>query len=249
MSHECVKNMLLTGATGGVGCDLLSLASRAGWNVVGIYHRNEEQAEAIQKAWSGAPGSLQMMACDLTNQNDVNSLLGRLPEDYCPDVLVHLAARPLDVNPLLRVTWDDCQQQLDASVKPVVLLTPPLVKRMIRRGTGRVVAALSTVVLGTPPRGFSSYTLAKYSLLGYMNCLAAECAERGISVNTVSPGPMNTKMLRNLPTLLTDQIRASTPSGNWIDTDSVARAIFWLAGDAPSELTGCNLPLTSATAE
>jgi 3-oxoacyl-[acyl-carrier protein] reductase len=244
MSGEQIKNMLLTGATGGVGRDIVSLANMASWNVVGIYHRNEAQAEAIESTWNGDRSSLRMMACDLTNENDVNRLLGQLPPDFCPDALVHLAAHPLDVRPLLRVRWDDCQQQLDGSLKPVVLLTPPLVKRMVRRGSGRVVAALSAVVQGTPPRGFSSYTLTKYALFGYLKCLAAECAERGISVNSVSPGPMNTDMLRNLPTLLTEQIRSSSPSGKWIETKSVAETIFWLASDAPSELTGCNLTLT-----
>jgi 3-oxoacyl-[acyl-carrier protein] reductase len=241
--------MFVTGASGGVGRELLDLARSAGWNVVGIYHSNKPEADVISRSWDGASGTLRMLQCDLADSDDVSRMLRLLPEDYCPDVVVHLAAPPLNVNRIQRVTWEECQSQINGTLKPVVMLTPLLVKRMARRGIGRVICALSSVVFGKPPRGFSSYTVAKYAMLGYMNCLAAEYAERGIAVNTVSPGPMNTGFLRNLPTLMTDQMRASVPGGKWIEASSVAGAIFWLASDAPRELTGCNLPLTSAPAE
>jgi 3-oxoacyl-[acyl-carrier protein] reductase len=78
-----------------------------------------------------------------------------------------------------------------------------------------------------------------------MKCLAVEYAGRGIAVNMVSPGPMRSDMLQDLPDLLTDQMRESIPGGQWIDPNSVAKAIFWLASDAAPEVTGCNLPLTS----
>jgi 3-oxoacyl-[acyl-carrier protein] reductase len=126
-------------------------------------------------------------------------------------------------------------------------VTQPLLARMLRRGAGRVVAALSAVVLGAPPRGFSSYTTAKYALLGYLKCLAAEYATRGIVTATVSPGAMPTGLLRDLPALLTDQMRAALPRGEWIDPAAVARAVFWLAAEAGPEVNGANLPLTGGT--
>jgi NAD(P)-dependent dehydrogenase (short-subunit alcohol dehydrogenase family) len=239
------KSLMITGATGAVGRRLLDLARSAGCDVLGIYHRNQAQAEAAYREWAEVSGSLQMKACDLTDTDQVNELIARLPGTYCPDALIHLAAPKLDVRALHRFDWDEYQRQIDGVLKPVVLLTRPLLKRMVRKGSGRVISVLSAVVLGTPPRGFTSYTVAKYALAGYMKCLATEYAGRGITANTVSPGPMNTDMLRDLPVLLTDQMRKAIPGGNWIDPDSVARAVFWLAMQAGSELTGCNLSLTS----
>lgn len=247
MNQKSAKSMMVTGASGGVGRELLLLARLDGWDVVGIYHRNHDQAEAITKEWGDASGSLRMVACDLTKPDEVTQLLGTLPDHYCPDALVHLAAPSIDVRPLRRVEWQDCQQQLEGMLKPLLMLTPTLVRRMAHRGSGRVISALSAVVLGKPPRGFTSYVVAKYAVMGYMNCVAAEYAERGIAVNTVSPGLMNTGLLRHLPGLLTEQMREASPGGKWIEPSSVARAIFWLAADAPPELTGCNLPLTSGT--
>ena len=239
------KTMLIAGASGAVGRHVLGLARSAGWHVVGIYRHNQAQAEALSQQWADAPGSLQMHACDLTDPDQVSALIGRLPDAYCPEALVHLAAPRLDVRPLHRIGWDEYQRQLDGVLKAVVLLTQPVLQRMARRGRGRIISALSAVVMGTPPRGLASYTVAKYALTGYMKCLSAEYAGRGITANTVSPGPMNTDLLRDLPALLTDQMRDSIPGGKWIEPESVARAIFWLAAEAGPEVTGCNLPVTS----
>jgi 3-oxoacyl-[acyl-carrier protein] reductase len=247
MNQESPKSMMVTGASGGVGRELLLLARLAGWGVVGIYHRNHEQAEAIKEQWGDSSASLRMVACDLTKPNEVAQLIDTLPKSYCPDALVHLAAPSITARPLRSIEWQDCQQQLDGMLKPIVMLTPTFIRRMAHRGSGRIISALSAVVLGRPPRGFASYVVAKYAVMGYMNCVAAEYAERGIAVNTVSPGAMNTGLLKDLPALLTEQMRAASPGGKWIEPSSVARAIFWLAAEAPPELTGCNLPLTSGT--
>jgi acetoacetyl-CoA reductase len=237
--------MLLTGATGLVGGALLGRARAAGWDAIGIYRQDVARAEALVAAWGDAGNTLRLLACDLCDAQAVEDLLHTLSDEYCPDVLVHLAGRPLDVRPIQRAAWPDFQAQIDSALKSAVLLTQPLLRRMLRRGSGRIIATLSAVVLGMPPRGFATYATAKFALEGYMRCLALECAGRGVSVNTVSPGPMNSAMIKDLPDLLTQQMRDSVPGQQWIDPESVARAIFWLAADAGPEITGCNLPVTS----
>lgn len=237
--------MLVTGATGAVGRELLALARADGWDVTGIYHRNETRATALRDAWANAPGTLTMHACDLADADQIQALHDALTDVYRPDALVHLAAPPLDIRPIHRIPWDGYQQQFDGILKPLVLLARPLLKRMVRRGQGRIISVLSSVVLGTPPRGFASYTTAKYALSGYMKCLAAEYAGRGITANMVSPGPMQTAMVDALPALLSDQMRASIPGEQWIDPRSVAQTVFWLAAEAGPEITGCNIPVAS----
>ena len=235
---------MVCGATGAVGGALLRLAAGARWDAVGIYRSNRAGADAAAREWSGT-GALRMLACDLTSADEVDALLLQFSEDYCPDALVHLAAPPLEVKALHLARWKDYERQMDGALKAVVQITQPVLRRMMRRKSGRIIAALSAATLGTPPRGFASYTTAKYALAGYMKCLAAEYAERGIVANTVSPGPMDTGLLRELPALMTDRMRESIPGGKWIDPTSVARAIFWLATDASPQITGCNVPLTS----
>lgn len=238
-------SMLVTGATGAVGRELLGLLKDADWHVTGIYRSNRAQADTRIREWETAPGQLEMHACDLTNSDQVAAFLEELPEDYCPDVIVHLASPKLEVAPIQRMRWDSYQHQLDGVLKPVVLLTQPFLRPMTRRGGGRIITALSAVVMGTPPRGFASYTTAKYALLGYMRALAVEYAGKGVTVNMVSPGAMNSEMLGSLPELLTDQMREAIPGGEWIDPVYVAKTILWLATEASVELTGCNLPLTA----
>jgi 3-oxoacyl-[acyl-carrier protein] reductase len=235
--------MLVTGATGGVGRELLRLARAAGWGVVGIYRQSRAMADELGRELGDPPGSLQLEACDLTDAGQVGALLERLPAEYCPDALVHLAAPPLDVRPLHRTAWDEYQRQLDAGLKAAVLLTQPLLPRMARRGAGRVIIALSAVVLGTPPKGFAAYAVAKHALAAYARSVDVEYRARGISVNTVSPGPMDTGLLRELPALMTEEILKAS-GGKWVDPAAVARTILWLAGEADPEISGCNVPIT-----
>jgi len=241
------RTLLVTGATGGVGRELLTLARAAEWDVVGLYRADHAAAASLREAWGGAPG-LRLHACDLTSPEQVEALLEALGPDFCPDALVHLASPPLQLAPLHRTGWEEFERQLDGVLKAAVLLTQPLLRRMLRRGHGRVIAALSSAAIGRPPRGFGSYATAKYALAGYMRSLAAEYAGRGISANTVSAGPMDTAMLRELPAPLREELRASIPGGEWIAPRAVAGAIWWLAADAGAELTGCNLPLSAGAA-
>lgn len=235
---------IVTGATGAVGRELLRIMGAAGWSVLGLHRGDAARAATARADWGGPAERLDLRACDLSDAAAVGALHASLPADACPDALIHLAAPPIVARPLHRGDWDEFQGQMDGVLKPVVLVTQPLLRRMLRRGHGRIVAALSMVVLGEPPRGFASYTTAKYALAGYMKCLAAEFAGRGIAVNTVSPGPMNTSQLRELPPLLLEQMRASAPGGDWVDPAAVARTIFWLAAEAAPEITGCNVPVT-----
>ena len=237
--------ILVVGASGAVGAELLRMARDAGWDAVGLYRTSDDRAAALREEWKGAAGSIRLQRADASDESAVQALLDEWGDDFCPDAIAHLAAPPIEAKAVQRTTWDDHRRQLDGALKPVVLLTQPLLKRMLKRGSGRVVGVLSAVVDGVPPRGFASYTVAKYALAGYLRCMAAECAGKGVAVNAVSPGPMETGYLKNLPALLTDQMRASVPGGRWIEPRTVAGAIFWLAAEAGPEVTGCNLPVSA----
>lgn len=236
--------MLVTGATGAVGSRLARLACTAGWNVLGTFCQNRNRADALAGELAGARGTVRFEQVDLSDAEQTLGFISRLPQDYVPQALVHLAAPKLRITPVQGTEWQEYQRHIDGVLRAAVLLTGPLVKRMVRAGGGRVVAVLSAVVLGTPPKGFASYTVGKYALMGYLKCVAAEYAGRGISVNMLSPGAMNTELLSELPELMRDQMKSSMPGQKWVDPESVARAVFWLGSEAGSEMTGCNLPMT-----
>jgi 3-oxoacyl-[acyl-carrier protein] reductase len=241
------RSVLISGVTGGVGRELARLARRAGWNVVGIYRRNAAEAGRLTRELATGPGWLQLEACDLTDAGTVQQLVAGLRDDCRPDALVHLAAPRLDVRPLHQLAWDDYERQIVGGVKPAVVLTQALLRRMTRGGGGRVVFALSSVLHGSAPRGFAAYMMAKAALAAYAQCLTAEYnTARGLIINTVSPGPMRTDLLSDLPSLLVDQIVKAAPNGKWIPTLSVAHTIFWLISEAPPEISGCDVPLSAS---
>jgi 3-oxoacyl-[acyl-carrier protein] reductase len=240
------RSVLISGVTGGVGRELARVARSAGWNVVGIYRRNAAEAGRLTSELATGPGWLQLEACDLTDADTVQQLVAGLRDDCRPDALVHLAAPRLDVRPLHQLAWDDYERQLVGGVKPAVVLTQALLRRMTRGGGGRVVFALSSVLHGSAPRGFAAYMMAKTALAAYARCLTGEYTERGLIVNTVSPGPMRTDLLNDLAPLLVDQIVKAASNGRWIPTLSVAHTIFWLISAAPSEISGCDVPVAAS---
>ncbi len=239
------STMLISGVAGGVGQALTKLAGEAGWQVVGICRREDSRVKELQDAWLGEKDGLVVHACDLADASQVTKLLDTLGAEFCPDAIVHLAASAMDIQPIQRVKWDEYQRQMDGSLKTIVQLTQPLLKRMSKHGRGQIIAVLSSVVMGTPPRGFAAYTAAKYALAGYMKSLAAEYVGRGITANTISPGAMNTGLLKDLPSLMLDQMRESLPGEAWIDPVVVAKAIIWFTSQDGHEITGCNLPITA----
>jgi NAD(P)-dependent dehydrogenase (short-subunit alcohol dehydrogenase family) len=89
--------------------------------------------------------------------------------------------------------------------------------------------------------------MAKAALAAYARCLTGEYTARGLIINTVSPGPMRTDLLSDLPPLLVDQIVKAAPGGKWIPPLSVAQTIFWLISEAPPEISGCDVPVTAAS--
>ncbi|HEX7070640.1 MAG TPA: SDR family oxidoreductase, partial [Rhodothermales bacterium] len=230
------RQILVAGATGGIGRAVLERARAAGWDAVGIYRSNEAEADALRAKWIDAEGTLDLRRCDLTDEVAMEALLAELGPDYCPDAFAHLASAAFDVQPIARFGWKDFAAQIDGSLKSLVVLGNPIAKRMSRRRSGRIICALSSVVIGTPPRGFSSYAVGKYAMVGLLKSLAAEYASKGVAVNAVAPGPMNTALLSGLPELLTEQMRTSIPGERWIDTESVGNAVWWLAAEAGPEI-------------
>ena len=236
------RRILIGGITGGVGREVARLALAAGWHVAGVC-RDAQRAEVTHDEL-GRSEHLQVIVADVSESAGLAAVRAALGEAYCPDALVHLIAPPLDVQPMRRLQWPDYELQLNGMLRPAVLLTQEFLASMAQAGNGRIVAALSAVVFGTPPRGLAAYTTAKYALAGYMRSLAAEYAGRGLGVHCVSPGAMETDLWRQVPALMRDAMRAAAPGGAWMDPKAVARLIYWLASEAPPEITGCNIPMT-----
>jgi len=241
-----MKHILVTGATGGLGRAVVGLCLDQSHQVTGLYRKNAARAEALRSEHAGARSRLDLRQVDLRDLATTTRVARELAESRTWDALIHLSAAPVELLPLSKQVWDCFEIQWQTMVRGAVLLTQAILPGMKRQRRGHLIYCLSAVTLGPAPKGMVAYTTAKYGLWGFVRTVAGECAGTGISVNAVSPGPMETGLLENLPEIAKAQLRSSSPSGEFLDPAIVAKAILRLLDTPSSSLYDANIPVLAS---
>ncbi|NYT38453.1 SDR family oxidoreductase [Allopusillimonas soli] len=224
MKDKCV---LVTGATKGIGWAVSRHLADLGCHVVGLA-RNAQDIDF--------PGYLY--ACDLSNAGETEDMLRVIREKYPVDGIVNNVGL-VNPQPLGEVDLASLYQVLDLNVRAALQVTQAFVPAMKARHEGRIVNICSRVTHGGINR--SSYSAAKSALIGLTRTWALELAPYGVTVNAVSPGPVETELFRVNHPAGSDAERsalASIPMGRFGAPADVAAAVTFLLGDAASYITG-----------
>lgn len=227
MKDKCV---LVTGATKGIGWAISQRLADLGAHVVGLA-RNTQDIDF--------PGYLY--SCDLSNAGDVEEVLRVIREKYPVDAVVNNVGLVLP-EPLGEVDLASLYQVFDLNVRVAVQVTQAFLPSMKARKEGRIVNICSRVIHGGYDR--TSYSAAKSALLGCTRSWALELAPYGITVNAVSPGPIETEQFRvEHPegSELEKRALASIPMGRLGQADEVANAVTFLLSDQAGYITGQEL--------
>ena len=140
-------------------------------------------------------------------------------------------------NLLMRLSEDDWDAVLDTNLKGAFLCTKAAIRPMLRQRSGRIVN-MSSIVAITGNPGQANYTAAKAGLIGFTKTIAREVASRGITVNALAPGFIETQMVEAIPEDLRKQILERIPLGQFGTPDDVARSVVFLASDDGAYITG-----------
>lgn len=231
------KISLITGASRGIGAEIALALANAGYRVIGTA-TSAKGVETIKQSLMPT-GSLQAaLVLDVSSRDSVLDLVAQLGSDL-PDIVVNNAGITRD-NLLLRMKPEDWQSVLDTNLTGVFHLTGLCLKRMVKQRWGRIINIGSVVAaLGNP--GQTNYCAAKAGLEGFSRALAREVAARGITVNTVAPGFIETDMTRELPEAQRDALKAQIPAGRLGHPSDVAATVTFLASEAASYITGQTL--------
>lgn len=230
------KTALVTGASQGIGEAIARRMAEHGARVV-VAARTTAKLTALVGEIEEAGGSAHALTLDVSKPETLGESLAELPEAFAEvDVLVNNAGITAD-NLLARLKLEDWQRVLDTNLTGAYALTKLMIRGMMRRRWGRIISVSSVVgLMGNV--GQANYAAAKAGLIGFSKSVARELGGRGITVNVVAPGYIETAMTEGLPEssrkTLTDGITLKRLG----TVDDVAGPVVFLASDAAGYVTG-----------
>ncbi|MCW2309157.1 3-oxoacyl-[acyl-carrier-protein] reductase [Rhodobium gokarnense] len=237
------KYALVTGATGGIG-GATARALHAQGATVAISGTRAERLEGLAHELGER---VHVVACDLSDRAAVDALVPKA-EDLMGrlDILVNNAGITRD-NLFMRMKDDEWDQVLEVNLTASFRLTRAAIKGMMKRRYGRIVG-ITSVVGVTGNAGQGNYAATKAGLIGMSKSLAQEVASRGITVNTIAPGFIETPMTDALNEKQREAILGGVPAGRLGSGADIASAVVYLASDEASYVTGQTLHVNGGMA-
>ena len=225
---------LVTGATRGIGAEIARQFQAAGADVIGT----ATTAAGAEKISSTLGRENAGMVLDVASDESVHALISDLAGSM-PTILVNNAGIAKD-NLLLRMKPDDWQQVINTNLNSAYRLCKACLRGMLKARRGRIINLSSVVgIAGAPGQG--NYAAAKAGLLGLTRALALEVAGRGITVNAVAPGYIETDMTTAVSSKRKEAMTANIPAGRAGTPLDVAGAAVYLASPAAAYVTGATL--------
>lgn len=238
------KTALVTGATGGIGASIAQTLHARGAHVVLSGTRQpvlEQAAASLGERVSVAP-------CNLGDAEAVEALPKAAEEAAgAPiDILVNNAGITRD-QLLMRMKDDDWDQVIAVNLTSGFRLSRALVRGMMKKRWGRIVG-ISSIVGATGNAGQANYAAAKAGMVGFSKALAAEVANRGITVNVVAPGFIATAMTDALSDAQKEKLLEGVPAGRLGTPEDIAAAVLYLASEEAAYVTGATLHVNGGMA-
>ena len=238
---------LVTGASRGIGAAAATALAAHGWSMGVNYSRDREGAEAVAASIEERGGTALALGADVSDAEAADEMLARAADELGPVlVLVNNAGMTAD-NLSMRLSDEDWSRVLDVNLTGAFRLTRGALGPMMRQRFGRVINVSSVVGLRANP-GQANYAASKAGLIAFTRTVAAEVARRGVTVNAVAPGLIETELTRDFTGNSADSNGSSAlldaiPARRSGSPEEVASCIRFLASDEAAYVTGAVLPI------
>jgi 3-oxoacyl-[acyl-carrier protein] reductase len=228
---------LVTGGSRGIGRAIVIALAQRGAHVVINYRGNQAAATDTLDDLLKRGGRGELSQFDVAKESEIEEAIKKIVDQHKKlDILVNNAGVTSD-NLLIRVKPEDWDQVVGTNLKGTVFCTRAVSRVMIRQRCGRIIN-LASVVGQMGNAGQSLYASSKAGIIGFTKAMAREVASRGITVNAVAPGFIETEMTARLSTKLQEEFLRSIPLGRFGSCDEVAELVAFLAGPGAGYITG-----------
>ncbi|MBW2333242.1 MAG: beta-ketoacyl-ACP reductase [Deltaproteobacteria bacterium] len=240
------RTIVITGGSKGIGRAICLRFAREGARIIFVHYDPDDLAERKTLGKMNVEAVSEKL--DVSSFRDVEAFFQKVIKDFQKvDVLVNNAGITRDAF-LMRMSeeqWDQTlqvnlkqwDQTLQVNLKSVFNCTKAVTRSMIKQRSGRIIN-ISSVVGQIGNIGQSNYGASKAGIMGFTKTVARELANRGITVNAVAPGFINTEMTQKLPDKAKEAFLSQIPMGRIGEPDEVANTVYWLASEDATYITG-----------
>lgn len=236
----------MTGASSDVGSGLIR---RIHGNYENIYCHYNSSIDIITQLQHDIGEKIVPIRADFSKVDDVKRFCDEIEKKtVIPNHIVHLAAPKTFNQNFHKCGWTEFEDGYNTAFRSIVLILERFMPTLRKQRYGRIVFMLTSYVLGVPPKFQSPYISTKYALLGLMRSLSAEYADRGITVNAVSPDMIETKFISEINDKIIWNNANNSPLGRNLTIDDVIPAFEYLLSDHADVVNGQNIGITGGRA-
>jgi 3-oxoacyl-[acyl-carrier protein] reductase len=233
MSNLEKKNIIVTGASGGIGSAIVKKLSEAGANIIASGTRIEK-LEELKKNFE----SLKILKFDISQSDKIEEFIENATNELggSLDGIVNNAGITQD-NLAIRMSLDEWQKVININLTSTFLMSKFAIKKMLKYKSGKIVN-ITSVVGHTGNLGQANYTASKAGIVAMSKSLSIEYAKKNININCISPGFIKTAMTDKIDDKFKEVIVSKIPSARLGEPDDIANAVLFLSSDQSNYING-----------
>ena len=227
------KNIIVTGASGGIGNSIIKKLSEAGANILASGTRIEK-LEELKKNFE----KIKILKFDISQSDKIEEFIENATKELGDslDGIVNNAGVTQD-NLAIRMNLEEWQKVIDINLTSTFLMSKFAIKKMLKNKSGKIVN-ITSVVAHTGNLGQANYTASKAGIIAMSKSLAIEYAKKNININCISPGFIKTAMTDKIDEKFKEVIISKIPSARLGEPDDIANAVLFLSSDQSSYING-----------
>lgn len=237
------RNVLITGGARGIGAATARLFAKEGYRVFVNFVNNVQAASDLSEEIKNNKGEAFIVKADVRDDVQLINMFDNIEKEYGGvDILVSNANMNFVAKPFMAMNWEEFSQKLNDEMHAAFSTAKLAAEHMRKKKFGRLIF-ISSTLSESPSHSFIAHGTAKGALDSFNKYLAQELGPDGITSNIVAPGLVQTDATKDAPEEFKDIIISHTPTRRIATPDDIANAIFFLAGEHSSHITGTYIPV------